>query len=239
LLALAVVDDDALAMVSPEGLARVAERALHEVRNGMTIGLGTGRAAEAFIRRLGEAVRGGLAVRGVPTSDRSDALARELGIGLATLDEVTELDVAFDGADEVMPDLSLTKGLGGALLRERVVASLAKRFVILVTEEKCVARLGERSPLPVEVVPFAVPPVERSITRMGLGPVRRTREGVEYRTDNGNAILDVAIPAEKTAYRDVDRAIRALPGVIDTGWFFDSASIVLVGEAAGVREMTR
>lgn len=226
-------------MSSQESLAAVAEYALKEVTSGMSLGLGTGRAAEAFIRKLGERVRAGLDVRGVPTSDRSEALARESGIRVVMLDDVAELDVAFDGADEVAPDLSLTKGLGGALLRERVVASLARRFVVLVTEEKCVGRLGERSPLPVEVVPFAIAPIERSLSAMGLASVRRKKEGTEYRTDNGNAILDVEIPPSLSDPPTVDRRLRDLPGVIDTGWFFGMASVVLVGAATGVRVLAR
>src|SRR5271165_5319391 len=127
---------------SPEDLARVAQAALAHVADGMLLGLGTGRAAEAFIRALGERVQQGLRVRGVPTSNRSAALCNQLGIPTLTLAEIDHLDIAFDGADEVTPALALTKGLGGALLRERVVAFEAKRFIVLVTPEKLVEALG-------------------------------------------------------------------------------------------------
>src|SRR5690606_20896390 len=139
-----------------DDLDRVAVRALDEVRAGMRLGLGTGRAAEAFIRRLGERARAGLDVVGVATSRRSEALAAEVGVRTGTVGDLSPLDVAFDGADEVAPDLSAMKGLGGAHLRERVVAAEAARFVLLVTPEKLVARLGERAPVPVEVAAFAV-----------------------------------------------------------------------------------
>ncbi len=223
----------------PSALERVADRALTEVADGMRLGLGTGRAAEAFIRRLGRAVREGLRVVGVPTSERSAALARELGIALGTLSEIDALDVAFDGADEVAPDASLTKGRGGAMLRERVVAAAARRFVVLVTPDKIVAGLGEKCPLPVEVVPFAVASAARRLA--GIGGVVRRRDGAGgiYTTDNGNEVLDLDPPG--AAWEDprrVDRLVRSVPGVVDTGFFFDAASLVLVGDPSAVREIT-
>ncbi len=220
---------------SPEAMTAVAERALREVAAGMTLGLGTGRAAEAFIRRLGVAVRAGLSVRGVATSERSEALAREVGIPTLTIAETNGLDVAFDGADEVTPDRSLTKGLGGAQLRERVVATEAKRFVVLVTEEKLVDRLGSRCPIPVEVVAFALPTVARGLERLGARPVRRIVKEKPFATDNGNAILDAHVAPLDDA-RGFAASARALPGVVDVGLFFDLASLVLVGGATGVIE---
>ncbi|NUO51033.1 MAG: ribose-5-phosphate isomerase RpiA [Polyangiaceae bacterium] len=203
----------------------------------MRLGLGTGRAAEAFIRRLGKAVASGLDVTCVPTSERSDALGKELGIRIVTLEDVTALDVAFDGADEVAPDGALVKGKGGAMLRERVVAKLASRFVVLVTPDKLVQKLGEKCPLPVEVVPFALPAVRRSLEAFG-NPVLRVAGSGSYRTDNGNAVLDVAPSGGHfQSAREVDAKVRALPGVVDTGFFFDMATLVLVGEAGGAREI--
>ena len=137
----------------PQDLERVAHHAMRMVADGMAIGLGTGRAAEAFIHALGARSRAGLRVRVVVTSTRSEELARRLNLDVASLSDVDRLDLAFDGADEVTPELALTKGLGGALLRERVVAYEAQRFVVLVTPEKLGDRLGTRSPIPVEVVP--------------------------------------------------------------------------------------
>lgn len=224
------------AQPSKEDLERVAERALREVASGMKLGLGTGRAAEAFIRRLGAAVNSGLHVRGVATSERSEALAREVGVPTMTLAEAGALDVAFDGADEVTPDRSLTKGLGGAQLRERIVASEAKRFVVLVTEEKLVDKLGSRCPIPIEVAPFAVPTAARRLEKLGARPVRRLKDGKEYMTDNGNAILDAHVGPLDDA-RSFDARARAIPGVVDVGLFFDLASLVLVGGGGAVREL--
>jgi ribose 5-phosphate isomerase A len=223
---------------SPTDLEAVAERAIAEVRPGMKLGLGTGRAAEAFIRRLGKAAAQGLDVVGIPTSERSDALARELGIRVSSFEHVPSLDLAFDGADEVASDLSLVKGKGGAMLRERVVAALAARFVVLVTPDKLVGALGEKCPLPVEVVPFALAPVRRRLEQLGNVVERATSAGAPYRTDNGNAVLDVS-PASGTwsSPRESDALIRALPGVVDTGFFFAMASLVLVGEGGAAREI--
>ena len=221
----------------PIALGRVAEAALAHVADGMLLGLGTGRAAEAFIERLGERVRGGLRVRGVATSDRSEALARKVQIETIPLEQATWFDVAFDGADEVAPDLALTKGLGGALVRERVVAREAEKFIVLVTPEKLVKRLGERTPVPVEVVPFALSMVEKNLVALGGRPVlRKKADGFPYRTDNGNPILDTSFDpiADPGA---LEAAIDRIPGVVDNGLFVGMASIVLVGDPGAVREL--
>ncbi len=223
----------------PLALARVADAALNYVADGMLLGLGTGRAAEAFIDRLGERVRGGLRVRGVATSERSEALARKAQIETIPIEQAGRFDVAFDGADEVTPDLALTKGLGGALVRERVVAREADRFVVLVTPEKLVARLGERTPVPVEVVPFAVSKVEKNLAALGGRPVVRTKaDGFPYRTDNGNLILDTGFDpiADPAA---LEAAIDRIPGVVDCGLFVGMATVVIVGGPDAVRELRR
>lgn len=226
--------------MSTDPLDSVAKSALKHVATGMTLGLGTGRAAEAFIHRLGEASRAGLKVRGVPTSTRSDALARRLNIEVVSLEEMSgPIDIAFDGADEVTPDLCLTKGLGGALLRERVVAHEALRFIILVTPEKLVERLGTRAPIPVEVVPFAQATVRRHLVELGAAPsVRAKADGFQYLTDNQNLIIDAAFPPI-AGPRALDASIRAIPGVVGTGLFLDMASLVIVGDPGGVRELKR
>lgn len=223
---------------SAEGMRGAAEAALALVEDGMKVGLGTGRAAEAFIQGLGARVRAGMKVTGVVTSDRSDRLARSLSIPLATVDDCERLDVAFDGADEVDPNLDLVKGLGGALLRERVVASLADRFVVLVTPEKRVERLGSRAPIPVEVVPFALAVVERAIAALGVTPKRRLTEGALYRTDNGNVIVDVHTAPLSDAAR-FHREVRDIPGVVDTGLFLGKADLVLVGHDDRVERLAR
>jgi ribose 5-phosphate isomerase A len=217
-------------------LTAIAEKAMALVQDGMLLGLGTGRAAEAFIRALGERVQNGLQVRCVCTSIRSQTLAESLQIPLGTLDEIPAVDIAFDGADEVTPRLDLTKGLGGALLRERVVASVAKHFVILVTPEKLVPALASRTHIPIEVVPFAKTPVANALKALGAEPQLRIKDGGPYLTDNGNIILDASFaPCE--APRQLDDAIRAIAGVVDTGFFLAMAHTVLVGRENGVEEL--
>jgi ribose 5-phosphate isomerase A len=224
----------------PVDLDRVAVAAMKHVADGMTLGLGTGRAAEAFIVRLGESVRRGMRVRGVPTSKRSEALAKKQNIDVIALEELdSPVDLAVDGADEVTPELALTKGLGGALLRERVVANEAERFIVLVTPEKLVDRLGSRTAIPIEVVPFAHATVRRHLAALGGTAKLRTKpDGFQFITDNQNFILDVELGPidDPTA---IDAAIRRIPGVVDTGLFLSMADLVLVGDPGGVRELRR
>jgi ribose 5-phosphate isomerase A len=218
---------------------RVALTALGEVKSGMRLGLGTGRAAEAFIRRLAERVHQGLEVRCVVTSVRSERLARELGMSIETLDDLPELDIAFDGADECTPALDLVKGLGGALLRERVVARAASRFVVLITPDKRVPKLGTRAPVPVEVVPFAKTPVGLALERLGGRPALRAGEQAEpYLTDNGNVVLDTHFaPIDDPA--GLDARIRSIAGVVDNGLFLRMTSCVLVGGKNEVERLER
>jgi len=221
----------------PKDLERVAQAALTRVADGMTLGLGTGRAAEAFIVALGARVRGGLRVRGVATSNRSAELARRQNIEVTSLEEIDRLDVAFDGADEVTPSLDLTKGLGGALLRERVVAYEADRFVVLVTPEKLVSKLGSRTPIPIEVVPFASPSAIRHLTALGgKSVVRKRADGAPFVTDNQNWIVDTDFGPIDDPMK-LDAAARRIPGIVDTGLFLGMADVVLVGEAGEVREL--
>src|ERR687891_115119 len=156
--------------------ATLGAEALAQVQRGDVVGLGTGQAATAFIHVLGKAVKAGLTVTGVPTSEASAVLARTLGIPLA--DELVTLDVAVDGADEVDPRLDLIKGFGGALVREKIVAAAAHRFIVLVGSEKLVPTLGARGRLPVEVVPFAMPFARRRLTELGYPPTVGTIPGV-------------------------------------------------------------
>lgn len=223
---------------NPADLDRVAETALTRVADGMTLGLGTGRAAEAFIRKLGERSRRGLQIQGIPTSKRSEELARRENIRVVSLEEIDHIDVAFDGADEVTPELYLTKGLGGALLRERVVAYEAEVFVVLVTPEKLVDKLGTRSPIPVEIVPYAAPSIKKHLAKLGGKVTLRQKKEVPgpFMTDNQNWIFDVGFePITDPAL--VDAKIRAIPGVVDTGIFLGMADAVLVGENGAVRTL--
>lgn len=219
-------------------MQHIVDKALALVTDGMTLGLGTGRAATAFIEGLGRHVASGLRVRGVPTSDASAELARKLNIPLVTLEDVAELDIAFDGADEVDPQLNLIKGYGGALVREKIVAASARRFVVLVTPEKLVARLGARGRLPVEVVPFAVPLCRRALGKMGLAPEVRVQGAEPFITDNGNVILDCRCQGLPDP-DGVELAIRRLPGVVGTGLFLNMAHTVLVQEADRAVEKSR
>lgn len=217
----------------------LAEQALAYVADGARIGLGSGHTTEAFIRVLGERVRQGLRIRGVPTSSGSAQLARDLGIPLETLDNDEPLAVTVDGADEVVPaTLHLIKGWGGALVRERIVAAAARQQIILVTKEKLVERLGVRGRLPVEVLPFAEPFCRRRLLQLGFQPAIRQRDGAAFITDNGNWILDCGL----TPLADpisMERELCAIPGIVDTGLFLDTASIVLVAESGGVRKLER
>jgi len=216
--------------------AALGAAALAEVKPGQVVGLGTGQAATAFIHALGKAVQEGLRVAGVPTSEASAALARKLGIPL--VNEPVTLDVAVDGADEVDPQLDLVKGFGGALVREKVVAAAAHRFIVLVGEEKLVKTLGARGRLPVEVVPFAAPFCARRLRELGHPPVVREKDGRPFVTDNGNLILDATVRAV-TDPGGLDRTLLAIPGVVGTGLFVGMAHAVLVWQDGRTRTLTR
>jgi ribose 5-phosphate isomerase A len=227
--------------VTTEDLAWLAAHALTllpEVPSRpLRIGLGSGRAAAAFVRALGTRVGDGLRACGVPTSEATAALAREVGIPLVELDH-RPLDLTVDGADEVDPELNLIKGYGGALVRERIVAAASQRQVILVTADKLVPRLGTRGRLPVEVVPFGRPLCERRLLALGCRPRLRECEGRPFVSDNGNQILDCAIePLDDPAA--LDAAIRRVPGVVDTGLFLGTADTVLVADAGRIRALGR
>jgi ribose 5-phosphate isomerase A len=211
--------------------------ALRYVKPERTIGLGTGRAASAFIRALGAAR---ITVRGVATSEASAKLARSLGVELADLRDVSRLDADFDGADEVDQRLNMIKGLGGAMVREKIVAMAARRRIFLVGEEKCVKRLGQRGNLPVEIIPLAAGYAAREIARLGLKPkIRHVEDGAEYVTDNGNLVIDCGVKEIRNPAR-LEADLLAIPGVVGTGLFVGIADMVLVASPAGrVRVLRR
>lgn len=226
--------------IPPEVFRPAAEAALTLVPAGSVVGLGTGRAATAFVYALGDRVRAGLVVRGVPTSDAAAALAVKLGILLTTLDEVDAIDVAIDGADEVDPNGNVIKGYGGALVREKIVASAARQFVIMVGAEKLVPALGTRGIIPVEVVPFAVPTCRRRLSALGIETEVRENDGLPFRSDNGNPILDCRVgPLDDPA--SWVQKVRAIPGVVDTGLFLGMADAVIVqtGTTAEIRRFEK
>jgi len=207
----------------------IFERALSLVANDSRIGLGSGRAASAFVRALGERVRSGsLHVYGVPTSERTADLAMQEDIPLLTLAQAGTLDLTVDGADEVDPNLDLIKGYGRALVREKIIAASSRRLVILVGEEKLVPRLGTHGKLPVEVIPFALPLCERRLSQLGCYPVPYVQGDRLFVTDNGNHILDCHVGPIPDARR-LESDIRDIPGVVGTGLFLGMADTVLVG----------
>ena len=210
-------------MATNDSLAALATHALGFVKAGDVVGLGSGRAAEAFVHALASRVRDGLRIRGVPTSEATERLARELGIDLVGLE--AEIALTVDGADEVDGQLNLIKGHGGALVRERIVAAASRRQIILVTADKLVESLGARGPLPVEVLPFAVPLCRRRLEDLGLKPTLRMQDERPFVTDNFNVILDCATGPIEDPPR-LEQAIRAIPGVIDTGLFLGTADLV-------------
>lgn len=203
-------------------------RAASRAEPGMVIGLGTGRAAAGFVRELGERVRNGLAVRAIPTSRATESLASSLGIPLIGFEEAAAVDLAVDGADEVDPDLNLIKGHGGALVRERVVAAAASRFVVLVGPEKLSHRLGAQRSVPVEAIPFAAPQVRRALERMGaVAEIRIESDGNPFVTDNRNLLVNASF-GEIADPAALHREIRDIPGVLDSGLFAGMADEVLV-----------
>ena len=218
-------------------LELLAARAVELVPDGAVVGLGSGRAATAFLRRLAARQTSSRPIRGVPTSEATARLARELGVALVGLDEAS-IDLTVDGADEVDPDLNLIKGYGGALVRERIVAAASRRQMILVESDKLVPVLGSRGRLPVEVLPFGLPLAQRRLEDLGVRPELRTVDGRPFVSDNGNRIVDCAVqPIESPAA--LERDIRAIPGVVDTGLFLGTAELVLVGEGGTIRELRR
>ncbi len=221
-----------------------AARALEFVRPGMRLGLGTGSTAKHFVELLAERVRGGLKVIAVPTSEATRADAERLGVPLTSLDETPELDLTVDGADEIAEDLSLIKGGGGALLREKIVASASAQLIVIADETKWVSALG-RFPLPVEVVPFGLAAtrrkIEAAIASVGCaGPalLRRAKDGHAFVTDSGHWILDAALERIADPRTLADRLDR-IAGVVEHGLFIGLADIAVVGGASGVRVVER
>ena len=221
-----------------------AARALDLVRPGMRLGLGTGSTAKHFVALLGERVRAGLDVVGVPTSEATHADARRAGIPLATLDEMPELDLTVDGADEIASDLTLIKGGGGALLREKIVAAASARMVVIADESKCVPVLG-RFPLPVEIAPFGAGATLRAVRAAIAGAAqpgsldfRQGRDGHAFVTDGGHWIIDAALGRIDDA-AGLARALAAVPGVMEHGLFVGLAAVAIVGGENGVRTIER
>ena len=219
-----------------EAKKAAGEAAAGLAESGMRLGLGTGSTTAFAIEALGRRVREeGLDVVGTPTSFAAERLARQHGVPLRTLDELEMLDLAFDGADEVDPALNLIKGRGAAHTREKVVASLAEEFVVLIDPSKLVERLGSEKPVPVEVLPMAEAPVRRALERLGARPVLRMGQAKDgpVVSDQGFWILDAHFDGGIDDPAALDRVLLALPGVLDHGLFLGLATRVLIGEPDG------
>jgi ribose 5-phosphate isomerase A len=217
-----------------------AARALELVEPGMRLGLGTGSTARHFVELLGERVRAGLRVVAVPTSEVTQRDAQRLGVPLTTLEETPALDLTVDGADEIAPDLSLIKGGGGALLREKIVASASARMVVIADESKWVATLG-RFPLPIEVVPFGLAATRRAVEAAAAaahcpGPavLRQTKDGLPFVSDCGHWILDAALGRIPDPGALADRLAR-IAGVVEHGLFIGLAQTAILASLDGVR----
>ena len=221
-----------------------AAKAVEFVRPGMRLGLGTGSTARHFVALLGERVRGGLDVVGVPTSEATRAEAARHGVPLTTLDDSPALDLTVDGADEIAPDLSLIKGGGGALLREKIVASASARMIVIADDTKYVPVLG-RFPLPIEVVRFGAVATRRAIEAAAKSSgcpasalPRQTREGHAFVTDEGHLILDAAFGRIPEPASLASR-LAAIPGVVEHGLFIGLAHIAIIAGVDGIKIVER
>ncbi len=217
-----------------------AAAAVDAVQSGMIVGLGSGSTATFMIQEIGDRLRDGRLrdIIGLPSSEKSAQQARSLDIPLSTLEKKPAIDLTIDGADEIDPNLDLIKGLGGSLLREKIIASASKRFIIISDQRKLVDRLGTRAPLPVEVIPFARQPVDDFLKSLGCKPVIRQKDGQTFITDEGNIILDcyfdeIADPTE------IGQTIIAQPGVVEHGFFLNMATEAFVATDSGVEKFLR
>jgi ribose 5-phosphate isomerase A len=221
---------------------RAAQAALKYVDSGMVVGLGTGSTADFFIIALAEALKAGRIkeIKAVPTSKQSERRAHELAIPLASLAQCPVCDVTVDGADEVAPHLELIKGLGGALLREKIVAQNSRKLVIIADEGKVVDRLGDKSPLPVEVAQFGYETQEAFLRSLGAEPKLRIGPGgMVFVTDNGNFIYDCHFAGGIKAPREVEASLKRRAGIVESGLFLGMASVAIIGADGGVREMAK
>lgn len=219
---------------------KAAARAIEFVRPGMRLGLGTGSTARHFVELLGERVRRGLDIVGVPTSEATRADAERFGVPLTTLEETPELDLTVDGADEISPDLVLIKGGGGALLREKIVAWASARMIVIADESKWVKVLG-RYPLPIEVIAFGIGATRRAVEAAAaeIGSptraiVRQTKEGHPFVTDGGHWIIDAALGRISNP-QTLATELAKIPGVVEHGLFIGAAKMAIVAGPDGVR----
>lgn len=214
--------------------AQAARKAVEYIQDGHILGLGTGSTVQHFLTALGERVQNGLRVRGVPTSQATATYATQLGIPLLGNDDPWDIDVAIDGADQVDPQLNLIKGGGGALLREKIVARAAKKFIVIIDQAKHRPHLGLPFPLPVEILSFGWRTTQRHLEKMGWPAPRREQQGKPCMTDNGNYLLDIQIP-DIADPATLESTLLYLPGVVECGLFIHMASLVITGTDQGIQ----
>jgi len=218
----------------------VGEAAAQQVQSNQKLGLGTGSTIRYFLEALQVRLESGEIenIMGVPTSIQTEQQAIQLGIPLTTLADHTQLDLTVDGADEVDPQFNLTKGLGGALLREKIVAAASKQFIVIVDESKMVDQLGTKCPLPIEVLPFGWEVTSRSISSLDGQPVLRMADETPFQTDQGNYILNTTFDGISDVHK-LAAALDAIPGVLGHGMFLNLATSVIVGTDSGPRVLSR
>ena len=216
-----------------EKLKKVAaHQAVSYIEDGMVVGLGTGSTAAYAIEKLGEMVKDGLEIIGIPTSVATENMAKKAGISVSTLNEYPYVDITIDGADQVDSNLNLIKGGGGALLREKMVASCSEKEIIIVDESKIVERFS--FPLPVEVVKFGWKATTKKLANLGFMPSLREN----FVTDNGNYILDCKYASIENT-KEMEREINSIPGVVENGLFIDLATEIIIGTPQGARTIKR
>ena len=210
-----------------------AERAADYIRDGMTVGLGTGSTARYLVDKVGAMVKEGLKIRAVATSKATEARARELGIPVLDINDVESIDIAIDGVDEIDPEFNATKGGGGALFREKIVAGLAKEVIWIMDESKYVDHLG-RFPLPVEILPYGWKVTYRKLEALGYRPEMRLNGNALYVTDNGNYIADLRLTVPVNA-DEVKRNLDNTVGVLETGQFLKMCTRIVIGTSCGIK----
>ena len=223
-------------MSNTEELKKLAgEKAAEYVKDGMIVGLGTGSTVYYTILKLGELVRSGrLNIVGIPTSIATEKLAAEQGIMVGTLEDYPEIDLTIDGADEIDPNLNLIKGMGGALLREKIIAMASKYEIIIADGSKEVQTLGTRSALPVEILPFALTVVRPILEELCADAVLREKDGKTFISDNGNYIMDCRFDAIAEP-RELESKLNNIPGVVENGLFLSRANLAILGTTDGLR----
>lgn len=208
------------------------DKAAEYVKDGMVLGLGTGSTAYHAVNAVGELVKGGMKLQAIPTSNATEKQARELGIPLLTIDEVDHIDLAIDGVDEIDPQFNAIKGGGGALYREKVVASLAKEVIWIMDESKPVSAIGA-FPLPVEIAKYGAKQAMEKMTEYGFNPVLRIKDGETFVTDNGNYIADLHLGAPMDI-ENVVAKLQTIVGVLEHGLFLNMCKCIIVGKTDGV-----